>query len=203
MASCARADSSWGPAKPVHGIAAGSSAESPTISNTMVESGDNMTRFDDAMRGEYRALAASIAQQRERAERLQALADHARAQADHDEQALIGLAQVLGLDPQMCLDHLDERLRGQRLQEIAVQVLAEQHSPGEPVHYKQWYGLLRSAGYAVGGKDPLATFLATVSRSPHVRAIGQRSGLYLLIDQGEPADRPDPGVKPGASRRAA
>jgi hypothetical protein len=169
----------------------------------MVESGDNVTRFDDAMRAEYRALATSIAQQRERAERLQALADHARAQADHDEQALIGLAQVLGLDPQMCLDQLDERLRGQRLQEIAVQVLAEQHSAGEPVHYKQWYGLLRSAGYAVGGKDPLATFLATVTRSPHVRAIGQRSGLYLLIDQGETGDRPDPAIKSSASQRAA
>jgi hypothetical protein len=169
----------------------------------MVESGDDMTRFDDAMRGEYRALVASIAQQRERAERLQALADHARAQAESDEQALIGLAQVLGLDPQMCLDELDERLRGQRLQEIAVQVLAEQHTAGEPVHYKEWYGLLRRAGYAVGGKDPLATFLATVSRSPRVRGIGQRSGLYVLIDEMELADPPGPGRYVHASRRAA
>lgn len=144
-------------------------------------------QLDDAVRAEYRALAASIAQQRERAERLQALADHARAQADSDEQALIGLARVLGLDPQLCLDQLDERLRGQRLQEIAVQVLAEHHGSGEPVHYKHWYGLLRSAGYTVGGKDPVATFLATVSRSPRVRAIGQRSGLYLLVGAADPA----------------
>jgi hypothetical protein len=159
--------------------------------------------FDAAMQGEYRALVASIAQQRERAERLQALADHARAQADQDEQALIGLAQVLGLDPQLCLDELDERLRGQRLQEIAVQVLAEQHTAGEPVHYKEWYGLLRRAGYAVGGKDPLATFLASVSRSPRVRGIGQRSGLYVLADEVELADPPGPGRDANASRRAA
>lgn len=153
----------------------------------MREASGETVQLDDAVRAEYRALAASIAQQRERAERLQALADHARAQADSDEQALIGLARVLGLDPQLCLDQLDERLRGQRLQEIAVQVLAEHHGSGEPVHYKHWYGLLRSAGYTVGGKDPVATFLATVSRSPRVRAIGQRSGLYLLVGAADPA----------------
>jgi hypothetical protein len=140
------------------------------------------TQFDEAIRAEYRALAASIAQQRERAERLQDLADRARSQAEHDEQSLVGLASVLGLGPQMCLEQLDERLRGQRLQEIAVQVLAKHRAPGESVHYKQWYGLLREAGYSVGGKDPLATFLATVSRSPHVQAVGQRTGLYLLAD---------------------
>jgi hypothetical protein len=133
------------------------------------------------MRAEYRALAASIAQQRERAERLQDLADQARAHAEHDERALAGLASLLGLEPQMCMDQLDERLRGQRLQEIAVQELAKHRAPGEAVHYRQWYGLLRDAGYFVGGKDPLATFLATVSRSPRVEAVGQRSGLYVLI----------------------
>jgi hypothetical protein len=137
--------------------------------------------LDAAVYAEYRALAASLAQQRERAERLQQLADHARAQAERDEQALIGLAQVLGLDPQMCLESLDQRLRGQRLQEIAIQILAERQPVGEAVHYKEWYGLIRAAGYSVGGKDPLASFLATVSRSPNVRAVGQRSGLYVLV----------------------
>ncbi len=138
------------------------------------------TQFDEAMRAEYRALAASIAQLRERAERLQDLADHARAQAEHDERALGALAGLLGLEQQMSLEQLDERLRGQRLQEIAVQVLTKRHVPGEPVHYKHWYGLLREAGYSVGGKDPLATFLATISRSPRIQAVGQRSGLYVL-----------------------
>lgn len=146
----------------------------------MSEPDAKTTGFDEAMRAEYRALAASIAQQRERAERLQDLADQARAQADHDERALAGLAGVLGLGPQMCLEALDERLRGQRLQEIAVRVLAEHRAPGESMHYKEWYGLLREAGYSVGGKEPLATFLATVSRSPQIHAVGQRSGLYLL-----------------------
>lgn len=154
--------------------------------------------FDAALKAEYRALAASVAQHREQAERLQALADHARAQAERDEQALIGLAQVLGLDPQMVIEQLDERLRGARLQEIAVRVLADHQQPGEAIHYKQWYGLLRAAGYAVGGKDPLASFLAAVSRSPHVQAVGQRSGLYVLT-----GDKRDTNAAPSPSQRTA
>jgi hypothetical protein len=57
---------------------------------------------------------------------------HARAQAEHDEAALVGLGRVLGLDPQLCLDQFDERLRGQRLQEIAVRLLAQPNPPGSP-----------------------------------------------------------------------
>lgn len=151
------------------------------------------------MRAEYRALAASVAEQRDRAERLQDLADHARAQAEQDEQALAELASVLGLGPQMCLESLDDRLRGQRLREIAVQVLAKHKRPGESVHYKQWYALLREAGYTVGGRDPLATFLANVSRSPRVQGVGQRSGLYVLrggadVDDEGAEDAPGPSV---------
>ncbi|MBV8217439.1 MAG: hypothetical protein JO325_03170 [Solirubrobacterales bacterium] len=80
----------------------------------------------------------------------------------------------------MCMDSLDARLRGRRLQEIAVQVLAEQHPGEEPVHYREWYELLRKAGYTVAGKDPVATFLASISRAAHVRPVGHRTGLYVL-----------------------
>jgi hypothetical protein len=141
---------------------------------------EELAPFDAALQAEYRVLAASVARHCEQAERLQALADHARSQAERDEQALVGLAQVLGLDPQLVIEQLDDRLRGARLQEIAVRVLAEHQQPGEAIHYKQWYGLLRTAGYAVGGKDPLASFLAAIGRSAHVQAVGQRSGLYVL-----------------------
>lgn len=144
--------------------------------------------FDDALRAEYRALAASIAQQRERAERLQELADRAREYAERDQQALRGLASVVGLDPQMCLESLDERLKGQRLQEIAVQVLVNRPERSHPVHYKEWYALLREAGYSVGGKDPVATFLAAISRSPRVKGLGRRTGLYMLVGGGSSED---------------
>jgi hypothetical protein len=142
-----------------------------------------------AMLSEYRALARSIAEQRERAERLRGLAEQAGAQADEQEGALRELAELVGIDPQLRLEELDARLRGQRLQEIAVRVLCERHPEGEPIHYKQWYALLRGAGYAIGGKDPLATFLASVSRSPHVRSMGRRSGLYVVIGSCASGDR--------------
>lgn len=126
-------------------------------------------------------MATNVAEQRDRAERLQDLADDARAQAEAQESALKELGGLVGIDPQLSMDQqLDARLRGQRLQEIAVRVLTEQHPDGEPIHYKQWYALLREAGYSIGGKDPRATFLASINRSPHVQAVGRRTGLYVI-----------------------
>jgi DNA-binding Lrp family transcriptional regulator len=138
------------------------------------------TDLDRDLEAEYREVAKGISEQRERAERLQRLADRAREQADRGEQSLRELAELLGIEPQMCLESLDERLSGHRLREIAVQVLAEHHGPGQPVHYKDWYALLRDAGYAVGGQDPLRNFLTSVSKAPEIEAVGRRTGLYLL-----------------------
>jgi hypothetical protein len=125
-------------------------------------------------------MATNVAEQRDRAERLQGLADDARAQAESQEAALRDLGELVGIGPQLRLEQLDSRLRGQRLREIAVQVLTERHPDGEPIHYKQWYALLQEAGYSIGGKDPQATFLASISRSPQVRSMGGRSGLYVI-----------------------
>ncbi|MBS1885619.1 MAG: hypothetical protein JSU06_00345 [Actinobacteria bacterium] len=137
---------------------------------------------------EYTSMAANVSEQRERAERLQGLADDARIQAEAQEAALRELGELVGIDSQLRLEQLDSRLGGQRLQEIAVQVLAEQNPGGEPIHYKDWYRLLREAGYVVSGKDPQATFLSSVSRSPHVRAVGNRTGLYVVADDGRADD---------------
>lgn len=126
-------------------------------------------------------MAVNVAELRNRAERLQALADDARAQAEAQEVALRDLAELAGIDAQLRLEQLDSRLGGQRLQEIAVQVLEARHPQGEPIHYKQWYSLLREAGYVIGGKDPQATFLASIRRSSRVRSIGKRSGLYVIV----------------------
>lgn len=132
------------------------------------------------LKAEYKLLAESIAAQNERAERLQGLADQARVQAEAQERDLRELAELLGIDAQLSLQALDARIRGQRLQEIAIRVLTDHRPAGEPIHYKEWYGLLREAGYSVGGKEPLATFLASISRAPQVKSIGRRSGLYLV-----------------------
>lgn len=134
----------------------------------------------EGLRAEYRRLMARVEQSRERAERLRDLADQAGKQVADEERLLHDLAAILGLSAQTSIEALDGRLRGQRLREMAVQVLADRHRTGEAIHYREWYELLREAGYTVAGKDPIATFLAQVSRAEQVEAVGARSGLYLL-----------------------
>ena len=130
---------------------------------------------------EYRALSAQVREQRERADRLRALADRLEDNATRDEHLLGELAAVLGRDPQMRLEDLDERLRGQRLREVAVEVLRREVGPGAAIHYRQWYGLLTAAGHRVGGRDPVATFLAQVHRCDQVERIGKRTGRFRLV----------------------
>ncbi len=125
-------------------------------------------------------LQVKVEQSRQRAERMRELADQADEHAVAEEKLLRDLAGVLGLSAQTSMDDLDGRLRGQRLREVAVQVLADRHGAGEPIHYRVWFNLLREDGYVIAGKDPLATFLAQVSRAERVESMGKRSGLYLL-----------------------
>jgi hypothetical protein len=48
------------------------------------------------------------------------------------------------------------------------------------VHYREWYDLLVRDGHRIAGKDPVATFLAELSRAPEVEKVGRRTGLYKL-----------------------
>lgn len=121
-----------------------------------------------------------VADGRERAARLRALAEHAEAQATRDERMLGELESALGIAAQLRLEDFDPRLRGQRLEEIAIELLRARPDFGQPIHYREWFALLRRAGHRVAGRDPLATFLAQLNRSPAVEAVGQRSGLYRL-----------------------
>jgi len=70
-------------------------------------------------------------------------------------------------------------LRGQAIREAACSALAASPRAHDPVHYKDWFGLLRAEGLIPAGKDPLATFLTQLGRSPVVtRTSGQ--GVYML-----------------------
>ena len=135
---------------------------------------------DEALHGECRSLRESIREARERADRHRALAEDLETRVARDEHALLEIEELLQLRPQMRIEHLDRRLGGQRLREVAVDVLARDCGFGEPVHYRQWFALLRNAGHEVAGKDPLASFLAQVSRAPEVERIGERTGIYRL-----------------------
>jgi hypothetical protein len=137
-------------------------------------------RAAKALVEECRDIAIRVRAGRERADRLRALAEHSEAQAARDERLLGELESALGLAGQLRLEDLDPRLGGQRLEQIAVELLRAQRQFGEAIHYREWFGLLRRAGYEVVGKDPLATFLTQVRRSESVEAVGGRSGLYRL-----------------------
>ena len=126
-------------------------------------------------------MLVRLERDREQARRLRDLADQASAQVAADERLLRSMSEVLGLHPQTTLDELGGALRGHRLREVAVDVLRKHCAPGSDVHYRDWYGLLADEGIAVAGKDPLATFLAQVSRADAVEAVGRRTGRYRLL----------------------
>lgn len=51
---------------------------------------------------------------------------------------------------------------------------------GWTVYYRDLFAIVERAGYRVGGRDPLASFLTALSRMTDVEAVGGRSGLYRL-----------------------
>jgi hypothetical protein len=138
--------------------------------------------LEEELARQYDELAGRLARNRERAELLQQLADQARQQADSEERLLEELAAGLGRACQLRIEQLDRRLRGQRLQEIAIEILASRLRPGEEIHYRQWFSWVEEEGFKIGGKDPLATFLGQINRSPRVVPVGRRSGLYMLSE---------------------
>lgn len=70
-------------------------------------------------------------------------------------------------------------LRGAKIRETAVQVLVAAQGVEQPVHYRDWYALLVAKGYEAGGKEPMATFLTQIGRSPVVTRT-TTAGVYVL-----------------------
>jgi hypothetical protein len=134
----------------------------------------------EAVLSEYRLVRGRITEQRAQVERLRVIVERLDEQVAHDERFLAELESVCGIADQLRIDDLDPVLRGERLREVALEVLAEQVGPGREIHYRDWFTLVRRTGHRIGGRDPLATFLAQVNRAEGVVSIGRRSGLYLL-----------------------
>jgi uncharacterized coiled-coil protein SlyX len=127
-------------------------------------------------------LAGRLEQEREQLETLQAVVKNLEDRVAHDEGMLREIESALGKHPQLRLDQADIRLRGQRLEEVAVAVLSAEDEVEQPIHYRAWFELLRAHGYLVAGKKPLDTFLAQINRSSAVEKVGSRTGLYRLAD---------------------
>jgi hypothetical protein len=134
-----------------------------------------------SVEAERDVVATRLSELRAQSERLHRLVDHVDADVEQTARLLQRIDESLGIAPQLSFSSLDGELRGQQLQEVAVALLRQKKAVGEPVHYKEWYGLLVGAGARVAGKDPLATFLTQVARAPGVESVRPRSGLYRLV----------------------
>jgi hypothetical protein len=134
----------------------------------------------DALVGERRTLIARIEQEREQLGRMQSIVSNLEERLAHDERMLGEIDSVLGRAPQLRLEDADLRLRGRRLEEVAIAVLTDERGPGVEVHYREWFELLRSSGHLVAGKNPLNTFLTQINRSRSIEKVGRRTGRYRL-----------------------
>jgi hypothetical protein len=63
---------------------------------------------------------------------------------------------------------------------VAIRLLKEQPEAAAGIHYREWFDLIREAGYQVSGQNPLGTFLAQLNRSSAVERVGSRTGRYRL-----------------------
>jgi hypothetical protein len=133
----------------------------------------------DVVKRERQVVAERLEALGAQSRRLHEVVDQVDADAAETSRLLRQMDEMLGLAPQLSLDAHGE-LRGQKLQEIAVELLRQKKGVGVEVHYRDWYGLLLEAGLVVGGKDPLATFLTQVGRAANVESVRPRSGLYRL-----------------------
>jgi hypothetical protein len=129
---------------------------------------------------EREAVLARVQDLRRQAELLHAIVDHVDCDLANAELLLRRMDEVLGVAPQLPFDALHEELRGQRLREVAVEVLRAKRTAGTVIHYREWFTLLSQHGVRVGGKDPMATFLTQIGKAHEVENVKPRSGLYRL-----------------------
>jgi hypothetical protein len=120
-------------------------------------------------------------------EELDGLSHHLRAllseidqQLESRRRMLRQMQELVGQASQLPIDSLSEELRGQRLGQVAVELLRQRRDPEVVIHYRQWLELFSEAGLRIGGKNPTATFLTQLGRCPEVESVRPRSGLYRL-----------------------
>jgi hypothetical protein len=137
--------------------------------------------FKASAAAERDALLERYNECRTRSEEYAASADKAAREAERYAKTIRELGEILEIEDQLSIVSLSDELRGQRLRDIAANVLWRHFRAGDVVHYKQWFDLVVADGYRIGGKNPAATFLTQVARVESVERIGRRSGLYKLL----------------------
>ncbi len=129
---------------------------------------------------EREAVAVRVADLRRQSESLHAVVEQVDRDLASAERLLRHMDEVLGLAPQLAIEALSGEIRGQRLREVAVDVLRQRRGVGVVIHYTDWLELVVREGVQVGGKNPTATFLTQIAKAPQVESVRPRSGLYRL-----------------------
>lgn len=117
---------------------------------------------------------------RERHEALLEQATAAALEADRCLTTIRELGELVGAEDQLSIVTLSDELRGERLRQVAADIVFKHFRPGESFHYKQWLELVVAEGHRVGGKNASATFLTQVARVDGVEKVGRRSGIYRI-----------------------
>jgi hypothetical protein len=121
-----------------------------------------LTHRRETLAAEIAGLETQMDELQERRKLLGLLVDRPADDAERDAAPSAGVVPV----------------RGRQLRLVAAQLLWRSAGTQE-IHYREWFERLIAAGYGVGGRDPLASFLTNVRDSPAVRR-GDRQGFYRL-----------------------
>ncbi len=116
----------------------------------------------------------------EQADRLSGLLEGVEADLAGANRLVCQLDEMLGIARQIPITDPGGVLRGQRIRAVAIQVLKRHRRSRDTLHYREWYDLVVRDGHRVAGRDPVATFLADLSKAPEVERVGRRTGLYKL-----------------------
>lgn len=141
-------------------------------------------QFAQTAHEETERLTARAAELRVRGERWLGRAGDLLREADRLEHRVRELDELLGRAPQLRLDLQSRLLQGQRLREEATRILLDRRGLGTAIHYREWFELVEEDGVEVVGKDPLATFLTQITRSPVVVRVDEERGVYALDPHG-------------------
>src|SRR5947209_7180123 len=98
--------------------------------------------FVQAATEEREKLAALLAGAQEKIHHFEALTAEARDEAESLGRSIRDIEEMLGISSQIAICEIDAELRGERLREVALEVIRDRAGDGEAVHYRTWYEAL-------------------------------------------------------------
>lgn len=134
---------------------------------------------DEVLESERRALMERIAVLDRRVDAHRSVLQQLEAELASDQHLLREIEELTERRPQLRIERLDRELRGQRLREVAVEVL-RRRGGDDAIHYREWFSLLRAEGWEIRSKNPVNSFLTEIGRTADVERVGHRTGMYRL-----------------------